>query len=378
LFWAAVTDTPNESARRKLRTPALILLGLIGIDIAVRLTADTWARHSPDDYAERVDGCAARPRDFVLVGGSPVSEGLYPTFVAGSGFGWRGELLTDGYAVGLPGATTSDVYHAVLRTCPVPPKLLVYGITASDINDARGEPHGPYSLMTWGDLREWMNVRPDAGSWAAKHFLQGRLTNAWAAYRYRHGVRMWATLRADAAFPGCCPEAIREAKELAAYSEALRSGEGYAPAAGFAKTRYDEVKRVGGTTPPFNFLDKYRTGSHLKYLHRMLDWAAERGTAVVLVDMPVTADLEARYPDAIAEYQARLAEVEAARGVKVLRASRDAVGLDDTHFADVIHLNAVGARMLSRWMQERLVEVGAGPEAGMLASRRQMSGGTGP
>jgi hypothetical protein len=372
-----MAEVPSESVRRKLRTPALILLGLVGIDVGVRLTSDTWARHSPDDYAERVNGCAEVPRHFVLVGGSPVSEGLNPTFVAGSGFGWRGELLTEGYAVGLPGATTSDVYHAVLRSCPTPPRLLVYGITASDINDSRGEPHGPYSLMTWGDLGNWMSIRPEAAGWATRHFLQGRLTNAWAAYRCRHGVRMWAALRADVAFPGCCPEATREAKELLAYSDALRAGTGYAPAAGFVNTRYDEVKRVGGTTPPFHFLDRYRTGSHVKYLHKLLDWAADHGTAVVLVDMPSTADLEARYPAAIAEYNVRLAEVEASRGVKVLRANRAAVELDDTHFADVIHLNAVGARKLSRWVKNRLIEAGTGPDAGLLAARGR-TGGTGP
>ena len=30
--------------------------------------------------------------------------------------------------------------------------MLVYGITASDLNDSRHEPHGPYSLMDWDDL----------------------------------------------------------------------------------------------------------------------------------------------------------------------------------------------------------------------------------
>lgn len=371
-----MSEPPPEPLRRKLRTPLLLLLGLTGIDIGVRLAADTWEQHSPDDYAERVRGCAARPRDFVLVGGSPVSEGLIPDAVAG--VPWGGEFLTDGYAVGLPGATTSEVYHATLRSCPMPPKLLVYGMTASDINDGRQEPHGPYSLMTWGDLRTWVTSRPESAEWVTRQFLYGRLNRVWAAYRYKHGIRMWAASQADAAFPGCCPAATREAKELAGYSAALRGdGRGYAPAAGFVHTQYAEVKRVHAETPPFAFLDKYRTGSHLKYLHKLLDWAADRGTAAVLVDMPITADLEAKYPGEFAEYARRLAEVESGRGVKILRASRAAVGLDDTHFADTIHLNADGAGKLSRWLKDRLSEVGTGPDAGLLAARG-VAGGAGP
>ncbi|HET6573999.1 MAG TPA: hypothetical protein VFG68_10385, partial [Fimbriiglobus sp.] len=43
--------------------------------------------------------------------------------------------------------------------------------------------------------------------------------------------------------------------------------------------------------------------------------------------------------------------------VTVLRATREAVGLTDRHFADLIHLNAVGARMLSEWLRDRLAEL---------------------
>ena len=363
-----MTQRLARLARGPLRTPALVLLGLAAIDIGIRLSADTWTRHSPDDYAERVRGCASRPRDFVLVGGSPVSEGLIPSDIVG--VPWRGEPLLDGYAVGLPGATTSETYHAVLRSCPTPPKLLVYGITASDINDGRHEPHGAYSLMTPGDLHAWVTTRPESAEWVTRQYAYGRLNQIWASYQYRHGIRMWTALQADAVIPGCCPKATREAKELTAYADALRSGDGYAPAAGFVNTQYAEVKRVHAETPPFAFLDKYRTGSHLKYLHKLLDWAAAEGTDVVLVDMPITADLEAKYPSQYAEYRRRLAEVEAARGVMVIRATRDVVGLDDTLFADTVHLNNIGAHKLSRWLRDRLAEAGTGPADGLLAARR--------
>ncbi|MGL6096700.1 MAG: hypothetical protein ACRC7O_13000, partial [Fimbriiglobus sp.] len=203
------TPIPPEPLRRRLRTPLLVLLALAVIDVGVRATADVWERHSPDDYAERLAGCRREPRDFVLVGGSPVSEGLDPDVIAG--VRWRGERLTNGYAMGLPGATTSEVFHAVVRGCPTPPKLLVYGITASDINDARNEPHGPASLMTWADLPGWYAARPKSSEWVTRHFLQARLSRAWAAYHHRHGMRMAAALAADRAVPGCCPDAAREA-----------------------------------------------------------------------------------------------------------------------------------------------------------------------
>jgi hypothetical protein len=161
---------------------------------------------------------------------------------------------------------------------------------------------------------------------------------------------MWAAAAAGEA----CPEAAREARENLRHADELRSGNGYAPAAGFVAGRYDLAKATGQQLSPFNYLDRYRTGEHLTYLGRLADWAAEGGTDLVLLDMPLTADLEARYPAEVAEYRARLSEFERDRGVAVLRATREAVGLDDTHFADVIHLNAAGAAKLSGWLKDRL------------------------
>lgn len=354
-YLTAPSTTPVTPPRSWFRPVAWFVVGLVLVDAVVVSFRDTWERHSPDDYAEKLDGCRSRPRDFVLVGGSPVAEGLDPDVV--SGVRWRGEELRDGYAIGLSGATTSETYYAVVHGCPTPPRLLVYGITASDVNDARQEHHGPYSLMTAGDWAEWVRTKPETAEWVTRHFVQGRLSRCWAAFRYRHGIRMWAAATADDHFPGCCPEATTEARRYLRYSTALRTGNGYAPDEGFASYRYDEAKVVGRKLPPFGFLDKYRTGSHLKYLHKLTDWTAAGGTDFILLDMPVTEDLETKFPAAVAEYQRRLAEFEADRGVKVLRANREAVGLDDRHFADLIHLNAVGARKLSAWLRDRLAEL---------------------
>src|SRR5205823_3345713 len=109
--------------------------------------------------------------------------------------------------------------------------------------------------------------------------------------------------------------------------------------------------------PPFEYLARYRTGSHLKYLHRLIDWCEANGVVMVLIDMPTTADLEARHPAEFAEFRTRLAEVEKSRGMPVLRATREAVGLGDQHFADLIHPNADGAAVLSAWVKRELERI---------------------
>lgn len=337
----AVAPARRDGFLRRNRTLVWFAALLAATDLLVGRFAAVWERHSPDDYAARVAACARERRDLVFVGGSPLAEGIDPDRVASVVRG--GRELKSVYAVGLSGATTSDVYHAVLRACPAPPRVLVYGLTATDLNDARNEPHGPHSLMTWGDLAGWVRLRPESAEWATRHFVLSRAGRVSNLFRYRHGVRMWAACAAEAAFPGSTPETFREADELRERADALRTGSGYVPARGIAAGRYDAA-----TAPRrFPFLENYRTGSHLKYLHMLIDWCAAGGTELILLDVPVTADLEARYPAAFAEYRGRLTELERDRGVTVLRLTRAVAGLTDAEFGDVIHLNRAGAARLS-------------------------------
>jgi hypothetical protein len=341
------------------RTIVLFALFMVGADLGVGALTPLWEQHSPDDYTARVRGCAARPRDVVFVGGSPVAEGIDPKVLAETV--WRNRPLADAYALGLSGGTTTDVYYGTRRACPTAPRVLVYGITASDLNDNRGEPHGVRELMSAADVAEVARTRPDAGGWVIRHYLWGQLSAASNVYRYRHGARMWAATRADELVPGSCPEAAREANELRAHSADLARGTGYAPLRGFVTSRYDVAKATGQPLPPFNFLDRYRTGSHLKYLDKLADWCSARGTELVLVDMPVTTDLEAQYPAAFAEYRTRLVELESKRGLKVIRGARDGAGLTDEHFGDQIHLNPTGCVRFNTWLRARLEAARAAP-----------------
>jgi hypothetical protein len=350
---------PRRSLFYRLRLVWVFLLGLVALDVVIRMNHETWERHSPDGYTERVSGCAAERRDVVFVGGSPVAEGINPA-VIGS-VHWQGEELANLYAVGLSGGTTSDVYFGTTHACPLPPKVLVYGITASDINDSRHEPHGANSLLTFDDVRDWERTRPDAAEWVTRHYWQGRVGDVWGAWRYRHGVKMWAATVADGVSPGCCPETVSEAKRQRKIGEDIAGQRGHAPTQWFAGRSYAQMKASGWEQPPFEYLARYRTGSHLKYLHRLIDWCEANGVAVVLIDLPTTSDLERRHPAEFAEYRRQLSEVEATRGVCVLRATREAVGLGDQHFADLIHPNADGAAVLSAWVKRELERIGGEP-----------------
>ncbi|MBL8867081.1 MAG: hypothetical protein JNK93_16100 [Planctomycetia bacterium] len=358
---------------RRWRGPLRVLLAFVLLDLAALATAGVWERHSPDDYAARVVGCAKERRDIVFVGGSTVSEGIVPKEIVGAN--WNGDPLMNVYAVGLPGGTTSEFYHALKRACPEPPKLLVYGITASDLNDSRHEPHGPASLMSFGDTFDWAVSRPDSREWVVRQYLSARVSRASALWRYRHGIRMAAAFRFEELFPGACPASAKEARELRNYADALANGDGYAPAAASVEQRYDHVKQVNGELPPFKFLDNYKTGSHRQYLHRLIRWTTDNRVSLVLVDMPVTADLEAKHAAAFAEYRLLLAEEETTRGLTVIRAHRDLVGITDAGFADTIHLNGVGATVLSRWLKGKLDELGREGTTDMPVVRAQAGDG---
>jgi hypothetical protein len=342
---------------RTRRTVLAFVLAIVGCDLLAHALAGTWETYSPDEYAERVAGCAKQPRDLVFVGGSPVAEGIDPARIGA--FPWHGQTLCDHYAVGLSGGTTTDVYFGTVHACPTPPKVLVYGITASDLNDSRHEPHGPHSLMTWDDLADWRRTRPEAAEWVTRHFVRGRAADLSGLATHRHGMRMWAAAQAERIAPGQFPETVAEANRQRKMSADLRTGNGFVPTPWFANRQITQMRLSGWVAPPFEYLARYRTGSHLKYLHRLLDWAEAGGTEVVLIDMPTTAELEERHPAEFAEFRDRLAEVERTRRVTVIRASRAATRMDDSHFADLIHMNYLGTEWFSDWLRAELTRLGS-------------------
>ena len=321
-----------------LRVLVYLFLGLAALDVVVQHFADVWRSYEPHPYIDHLQACRQHPWDLVIVGGSPAAYGFDPALLAG--MRWHGHSLDRVYNLGLILATSAEVYHATLRALPAPPRLLVYGITASDLNDDRVEPNGPRQLMTVADVLEWCRERPDEAGWCLRHFVDERCQRLWKLYYYRNGIRAWA----------------------AAQGQRLWSGDGIdRPLAPLVHINVDSTERLdhlraqGKVKKAFPFLDNFRIGSYVGYLHRLLDWGEQNGVTVVLVDLPVSEELEDQIcPRPFALYRAALAEVERTRGVRVLRATRPAVGLTDADFADLIHLNGQGKARLSAWVREAL------------------------
>jgi hypothetical protein len=338
------------------RVLVCFLLGLLGLDGLVRLHICRWETYDPNDYLERLRRCQGRAWDLVVLGGSPVSEGvnsdlLHPLV-------WRGHLLHRVYNLGLPGGTTTEFWHGLRHGVTAPPRLVVYGITASDLNDNRNESAGPSQLMDLNDLERWMEERPDSRDWVARQYVWASLERCWSLYRYRNAIRLWAAHRVDEVFPGLFPEAAQEARSNLAYCDALARGHGFAPQPRFHLKRYSACKENGIPVAPFCFLGGYRIGHHLDCVHRIRAWAKRHGADLVLVDMPVSADLEANHAGAFALYRTVLRELEDRHGYLVLHGDRDAVGLTDDHFADLIHLNAWGGERFSHWLRVALSHAG--------------------
>jgi hypothetical protein len=315
-----------------------VVLGLAAIDVVIARFANVWRSYEPHPYRDHVRAVRNQRWDLVVVGGSPASYGFDPAML--SGLRWQGHSLERVYNLGLVLGTTAEVYHATKNILSRPPTLLLYGITASDLNDDRVEPNGPRHLMEMSDVVCWCWERPDAIDWCLRHYLDEHVQRLWQLYYYRNGIQRWAAEQTGRWWSG---QAAKDSLTALVHLN-VNSGD-----------RLDHLRAAGLVKDFFPFLDYYRIDAYLRYLHRLLDWCQERGTEVVLVDLPVPADLEERLcVKQFATYRATLAQVEKSRGVRVLRASRAAVGLTDAHFADLVHLNGIGKHRLSAWVRQAL------------------------
>jgi hypothetical protein len=350
----AETDTREGwSGWRCLRVLVYLFLGLVVVDLVIASQRRLWRAYDPDEYRERIRVCRRGAHDLLVVGGSTVAQGIDARVLAG--VPWYGQRLDGVHALGLGGATSSEIWHAVKHGVKTPPRLLVYGITASDLNDGRQEPHGPRTLMDWSDLAAWVQTRPRSREWCVRHFLTARLERCWQLYRHPNGIRLWAADQAERLWPGAFRESAAEARKWLAISAALQQEHGFAPRPDIKRRRFDRLKAAGSLGPPFSFLDNYALGEHLGCLHQLLDWASRNRVEVLLVDMPVTPELERRHAREFQRYREVLSSLEQ-HGIRVLRPSRAEVGLDDSHFADLVHLNVRGAARMSAWLRAELEE----------------------
>jgi hypothetical protein len=341
---------------RGLRVVLYLFVGLVLLDRLVAAHARLWRSYAPRYYRERVEACRGGTWDLLLVGGSPTMGDVNADILAG--VRCDGQPLEHVFNLGLPLATASEVYHAVQHGVRTPPKLLVYGITASDLNEDRVEPQGVCELMTLRETARWARERPEAATWCVRQVLQERLARAWKLYYYREGIRLWLADCLERRWPGICPGEAKEAHDGLGNCEALHTSRGLIPQQPVPPSLcLAHAKAEGGRLGDFLYLDHYRIAGYLRHLNRLLDWAERSHVRIVLVDMPVPADLESgAYAPAFATYRATLAQVARDRRVELLRPTREEIGLTDADFADWIHLNADGNIRFSAWLRRALDE----------------------
>lgn len=348
---------------------AWFAVALMAVNVAVATQARRWDSYDPHPYVERMARCQECRPDLLIVGGSPAMCAIDPAALVG--LKWAGEPLETAYNLSLPLATAAEVCLAAEHGPAVPPRLLVYGVSATDLNDARLEGSGPRRLMTAGDLVAWSVQWPALASWYLRQFGTNLASQLWQPYYHGRGLRRWAAAALDRACPGACPEAAAEGESYRVVSLRLRTGDGFArhPAPGPTE-RLDYLKATGQAPTGHPFLENYRLGYQLATVERLLDRAACRKIPVVLVDLPVPADLDdGRYPREYAIYRAALARTAANHAVPLLSATRAAVDITDADFGDVLHLNSDGATKVSSWLRNQLKVISPPPSADNPAKR---------
>lgn len=350
---AAATLREGPHGWRRYRVILYFLLGLAALDTVIASQAPLWRTYDPHYYRERLETCRRQPWDLVMTGGSTVLYGLDERVV--TGVRWRGQLLQHVNNLGLPLGTAAEVCEAVEHGLTTPPRLLIYGITASDLNEDRVEPQGPQYLMDAGDVVRWIRLRPEAATWCCRHMVKERLARLWNLYYYRKGIQLWLAEQAERCWPGCCPEAAFDALAARNFSEAAQSESGFLHRPPNIK-RLDLLK-ASGAPPLFPYLDQFEIKNYPVYVNAILDWADNHRVPLLLLDMPVPEDLDEHLcRREYSLYRAKLAELARERGVPVLRPTRAQVGLTDADFCDLVHLNSVGAARLSAWLRQYLAE----------------------
>lgn len=350
-----VAETKRSTWWGKYRVLLFFALGLLAVDAVIAHYKSLWRSYESHPYRDRLEACRQQRFDIIVLGSSPALYGIDPNLLVG--MRRDGTVLESAFDLAFPLATTAEVYHAVEHGLAAPPRLFVYGITATDINDDRVVPQSPRELMDARDVVRWCRERPESTWWAVRNYGGERLTGAWKLMQYRDGIRLWAADKVENLWPGLCPEVAAEARAARERRESLRGSNGFQSPEPTPDFRLDCLKAAGKVEDTFSFLENYHVGVYLVYLHRLLDWAEIHHVPIVLVDMPVSADLDQRIcPQAFATFRAALAEVERKRAVRILRPTREEVGLTDADFADVVHLNQSGAKRLTTWLRRELAD----------------------
>ena len=206
------------------------------------------------------------------------------------------------------------------------PRLLVYGLTLRAVAQGASDSGRIYADITG---TPWVQYRRGAFS------VTGWLTEHSSAFRHYLAYRNWMK--------------HEFANRLSEHRRAPRSG--YTP---FVSTRPLDPATI--STPPY--FDPFAfSPQELAGLDRVL--ALQGQTQVVLVDMPLPQFFREQFAGGAGAYAAYIDELgarAAAAGVPLWQTNPLDMIPGDGWAQDGQHVNATGARILSRWLGERLAQ----------------------
>src|SRR5438034_960662 len=123
--------TRHPGGRSCCRVLIWFLAAFVAVEVAVAANAALWQTYDPNPYASRLSAYDRRGADLLVVGGSPAMCGFDPTILGGTS--WHGEPLPRAFNLAVPLGTTTDVCHIVEFALRRRPKLIVYGVMATDL-----------------------------------------------------------------------------------------------------------------------------------------------------------------------------------------------------------------------------------------------------
>lgn len=363
-----------RSPLRPYRAPLFALIGFCCLNGVVALHARTWRSYDPRFARDRIRYGRRHTWDLVVVGGSPAMAGINSACL--KSLPWHDRLLQRSYNLAIPLATAAEIFHSLEHGLSAPPQLVVYGIAVTDFNDMRVEAMDPEELMEGGDVLRWTRWRRGEAEWCVRRWVGERSVRLFPLYYYREGIRRWAAARAERAWPGFCPEAAHQAAKGLENATGLRRCYDFSPARPVPPYLRFDLKKAAGELPcRVAPMENYRLDGYLPYLEAIIDWCAEHGADLVLVDIPVPADLERLYPQALAAYRATLLQMQRRRGLLLMTPTREQVGLTEADFDDMIHLNGDGNARFSDWLRRALSQRGGVPSVSPSRSRGPVAAG---
>jgi hypothetical protein len=328
----------DGSPRSRRRTWPVVVLATAIVLVGAEATARALSSRLPEPLrwhswetqlkVQQMDRLAQRGgADVVFLGTSLMNVGLEPSVVTPK---LRGRSLYNAALNrGIPKLMVPWATRTVLPR--LRPSLVVIGLSSNDVNDLSPGLQGFYELAASspGAIREW-------GGGNATQRLESTVTDASALFRFRTVLRK----------PGDALKTIRRGTTRTRES-------GFVDPRGSLKILRNKHIAPGreAEAASADALRRFRIGSVETGALRELVAAARRtGADVMLVVMPVHPRFPPLHPNGADDYrQAKRTIVRLANetGADLLDLDRLT---DDRYFADVVHLNADGAR----WFSEQI------------------------